>query len=171
MLWYLANKVNIDADYKGIDIVQTQEWKTLQSKFGPITGTLKFVERDARELFVADQFSFVMSLFTLQFIPVSDRRKLLRQIKNYITPDGAFVFSEKVLSVNPKIQDCLTFMHYDFKSAAFTEKEILDKERELRDCMRLMTIEQIQESIKLAGFKTCDTFWQQNNFVGFIALP
>ena len=62
-------------------------------------------------------------------------------------------------------------MHYDFKSAAFTEKEILDKERELRDCMRLMTIEQIQESIKLAGFKTCDTFWQQNNFVGFIALP
>jgi tRNA (cmo5U34)-methyltransferase len=175
MLFELQQKAEIYAHYIGIDIVQTDEWKKMQKTFTGQSaqqnlGKLEYLQQPVQEYLKSGrQHSVIISLFTLQFIPITQRRKVLEDIRSELTQDAAFIFAEKVYSENSKVQDCLTFMHYDFKRQNFTEEEILKKEKELRSHMRLLTIGQIKASLTEAGFKSCDTFWQHNNFVGFIA--
>jgi tRNA (cmo5U34)-methyltransferase len=83
---------------------------------------------------------------------------------------GAFVFAEKVYSDNSQIQDAMTFMFYDYKRQHFSDKDILDKEKQLRHMLKPDTYNDLINMCKTAGFKTVESFWRNHNFVGFIAI-
>jgi hypothetical protein len=63
----------------------------------------------------------------------------------------------------------MTFTFYDYKRKNFTDKEILDKEVQLRHMMKLNTKTEIYEMFTNAGFEV-HNFWQNFNFMGAIAL-
>jgi tRNA (cmo5U34)-methyltransferase len=133
------------------------------------TGLFEHQYMDIRD-FVFNNCSFVTSLFTLQFMPIKDRKAVIEDIYRGLNPGGAFVFAEKTVAENARIQEMMTFTYYDYKRKAFTEKDIMDKEITLRNMLKPNTFNEIYEMLSYAGFKTVQPFWQNFLFVGAIAI-
>tara|TARA_R100000773_G_scaffold44468_1_gene45730 strand:- start:4092 stop:4805 length:714 start_codon:yes stop_codon:yes gene_type:complete len=132
---------------------------------------INFSEKDIREYSLGyNKYSYITSIFTLQFMPKTDREKLIRDIYTSLIPGGAFVFAEKVYSQNAHIQDMLTFMYYDYKRKHFEDKDILDKENTLRHMLKPNTWPEINEFLTKAGFKDIQVFWRNHNFLGAIVI-
>jgi tRNA (cmo5U34)-methyltransferase len=129
---------------------------------------LSYYRGDVRD-FNFQNCSLVTSIFTLQFMSPKDRQEVINKVANGLNTGGAFIFSEKTFSCNPRIQDMMTFTFYDYKRKHFNDKEILDKEVQLRHMMKLNTKTEIYEMFTNAGFEV-HNFWQNFNFMGAIAL-
>ena len=114
--------------------------------------------------------SMITSIFTLQFMPHKDRQSVLNNIYKGLNPGGAFIFAEKTYSCNPKVQDILTFMYYDFKRESFTTDDIMDKEHSLRSMLKPNTWTELKEMMRVAGFENVQPFWQNHLFVGAVAI-
>ena len=129
---------------------------------------LSYYKGDVRD-YSFNNCSLVTSIFTLQFMSTKHRQEVLNKVYNGLNTGGAFIFSEKTFSCNPKIQDMMTFTFYDYKRKYFSDKEILDKEVQLRHMMKLNTKTEIYDMLNKAGFEV-HNFWQNFNFIGAIAL-
>ena len=114
--------------------------------------------------------SLVTSLFTLQFMPKTTRQDTINKIYNGLNEGGAFIFAEKLMCENAFFQELLTFNHYDYKRKSFTADEIMDKEIQLRDMLKPNTWSELKDMVFSAGFKDCQIFWRNHQFVGVIAI-
>lgn len=155
--------------YTGYDIEDgfSDSWKRHRAS------NVGFRKADVRT--TADAFkntSVVFSLFTLQFLPEKDRLPLVKRIYEGLNEGGAFILSEKVQAKNARFQEMLTFIYYDFKKRNFSEKDILDKERSIRDQMKLWSEYKIFEMLQAAGFRSSNVqlFWRNHLFVGIVAF-
>ena len=149
--------------YTGIDIEKCFQGRDSGTKAEFITG-------DIFDYDIPDNTRLALMVFTLQFLPPTRRIELLSRIYTSLQHGGALVVSEKIHSTNSTIQDIISMLHLEYKREFFTSDEILDKEKSLRGVMKINTREAIIESIKTAGFTHVDTFWQQYNFIGIIAI-
>jgi tRNA (cmo5U34)-methyltransferase len=129
---------------------------------------LSYYKGDVRD-YNFQNCSLVTSIFTLQFMSPKDRQEVINKIYGGLNTGGAFIFSEKTFSCNPRIQDMMTFTFYDYKRKNFSDKEILDKEVQLRHMMKLNTKTELYGMLDNAGFEV-HNFWQNFNFMGAIAL-
>jgi tRNA (cmo5U34)-methyltransferase len=125
--------------------------------------------KDTVKNFNFNNCSLVTSIFTLQFIPPKDREAILLNIYNGLNKGGAFIFSEKVFSDNPRVQEMMTFLYYDYKRNHYSSDQILNKEAELRHLAKPSTEFEIITSCQNVGF-TPHIFWRNYNFVGFICI-
>lgn len=114
--------------------------------------------------------TLVTSIFTLQFMTHSHRQDVFAEVYRVLDSGGAFIFAEKTIATSSRIQDIRTFTHYDFKRKNFTDKDILDKEKELRHMMKPNTRSELIDFCHDAGFRSVDSFWQNHAFTGFIAI-
>lgn len=114
--------------------------------------------------------SLVTSLFTLQFMPKTTRQDTINKIYKGINAGGAFIFAEKLMCENAFFQELLTFNHYDYKRKTFSAEQIMDKEQQLRDMLKPNTWWELNSMIMSAGFKDCQIFWRNHQFVGVIAI-
>lgn len=110
----------------------------------------------------------VLSVFTLQFLPVHTRAHLIRKVYDALIPGGAFLVAEKTYIDDGLIQDLYTFGYYDQKLKSFTPQEILDKQLSLRQIMRPQTE---SENMKLLGeFGKIYPFWQYLQFKAWLCI-
>jgi len=130
---------------------------------------IKIVKGDIRD-YKFENCNLVTSIFTLQFMPQYSRQDVINKIYEGLNVGGAFIFSEKTFSDDAQIQDMMTFCYYDYKSQFYTEKEIIEKERNLRYLMKPNKISELLSMCETAGFNSVQPFWQNFNFVGFIAI-
>jgi len=131
---------------------------------------LKYVIDDINTMEFPNNLSMVTSLFTFQFIPERHRLPLMKKIYDNLIEGGSFVFSEKVLSISGKIQNMMEFVYYDYKKNYFSEKQILDKENELRHLAKLTNEDLLIKQLLSVGFRYIQPFWRNHNFVGYIGL-
>lgn len=154
--------------YVGLDVEGSfkDQWSERRTR------NLTFKKTDARTYAGYGNLSLVYSLFTLQFLPEADRLALVKKVYEGLNDGGALILSEKVLAKNAKFQDMLAFTYYDYKRKSFSEKEILDKERSIRDQMHLWSEFKIFEMLRSAGFKpnNMQLFWRNHLFVGIVAM-
>lgn len=162
-MWEL-NTHTKKSQYLGIDINEDfrQHWQNEEN--------LKYVIDDVTTMEFPNDLSLVTSLFTFQFLPERTRLPLMKKIYDHLIEGGAFVFSEKVLSPSGKIQNMMEFLYYDYKLQSFSEKQILDKERELRHLAKLTNEDLLTKQLIDVGFRLIQPFWRNYNFVGYIAL-
>ena len=161
------NKEHIPhAQYTGIEIEDDfyGDYNADEEKYQ----NLSYYRGDVRD-FNFQNCSLVTSIFTLQFMSPKDRQDVINKVADGLNTGGAFIFSEKTFSCNPRIQDMMTFTFYDYKRKHFSDKEILDKEVQLRHMMKLNTKTEIYDMFNKAGFEV-HNFWQNFNFIGAIAL-
>lgn len=149
--------------YIGFDINEDfkQHWKdedNLNYKIGD-------VRKESLE-----NMSFCISMFTFQFLPEKDRLNLLKKIYDNLVDGGGFITSEKIFSNNAKVQNMMEFLYYDFKRKAFSEKEILDKEQELRHLAKNTTEHLLIDQLRNIGFRGIQVFWRNFNFIGVLAM-
>lgn len=162
-----------EAHYVGVELA-TGFYDDLDKRFENITSNnpwadVHFIKDDIRS-FEFDNCSFVTSIFTLQFMPPKDRRDTIQRIYDGLNEGGAFVFAEKTICDDPRLQDMLTFNFYDYKRNTFSTEDIMDKERTLRHMLKPNTWNEIVNMLQDAGFATVQPFWRNHMFVGAIAI-
>ena len=154
--------------YVGIDIEDKFKvhWKKYKAR------NVTFKNQDARSYKGFKNLSVAVSLYTFQFLPEKDRLPLIKKIFKGLNDGGVLILAEKVHAKNAKFQNILEFTYYDFKRKAFSEKEILDKERSIRDQMHLWSEYKLFEMLRSAGFAgiNMQLFWRNHLFVGILAF-
>ena len=161
-----------EAKYIGVEIADgfKQDLKTRTKELNDAGFTnVEFVMKDIRNFQISNA-NLVTSIFTLQFMPKKDRRSVISGIYAGLNTGGAFIFAEKTICESALVQDMITFNYYDYKRRSFDTKDIMDKERTLRNIMKPMTWPEIQLMLSMAGFSTLQPFWRNHSLVGAIAL-
>lgn len=114
--------------------------------------------------------SLVTSMFTLQFVPTRTRQAILENIHNGLNDHGAFIWAEKVIASDARLESLLSAQHIAFKREGSSADDILDKDMRLRRIMRPLKLATNYAMLENAGFSVYETFWRVNNFVGIVAL-
>ena len=153
--------------YKGIEIEEDFFPELIDED------NLKFWKGDVRGfewVTGAVNCSLVTSIFSLQFMPKTNRQQIIDRIYEALVKGGAFIFSEKIFSTDSQLQEMMQFCYYDYKRQFYSAEELLDKEVNLRHMMKPLTYEELIGMIQQAGFESVQPFWQNFNFVGIIAI-
>ena len=115
-------------------------------------------------------FNFAIANYTLQFIRPLNRPKLVKKIYNGLNSGGFFIFSEKVVFDNKKLDKDIIDIYYNYKKEqGYSEYEIAKKREALENVLIPFTIAENIAMCKEAGFKSVDTLFQWGNFVTFVA--
>lgn len=163
-----SNRESIpDVEYVGIECCENMIKNQIENS------NISYFNDDVRNYKDWMNVSLVTSIFTLQFISHAARIPIVTAINRSLNDGGAFIFAEKVLSENSRVQDMLTFMHYDHKRKYFEDEDILDKEKSLRHMLRPCSVDGLvglHSVVQRAGFSKIEPFWRNFNFVGYIAI-
>lgn len=109
--------------------------------------------------------------FTLQFLPVNDRKSLLAKISENMLPGGALVLSEKIAFENKKEAALNEELHLAFKKAnGYSELEIAQKRSAIENVLIPETLTEHLDRLKQAGFSQAQVWFQCMNFVSIIAI-
>ena len=112
-----------------------------------------------------------VSNYTLQFVRPLQRETLIRTLFDALKPGGAFIFSEKVVSADKRLNKLMIDRYYDFKKAqGYSEYEIMQKREALENVLIPYTEEENREMVRRCGFGHCETIFRWGNFAMFIAL-
>ena len=112
----------------------------------------------------------IVSNYTLQFIRPMQRLELVKKIYNGLNEDGLFIFSEKVVFADKKLDKQMIDIYYDYKKRqGYSEYEIAQKREALENVLIPFTIEENMRMCQDAGFSQIDTIFQWANFVTFVA--
>lgn len=115
--------------------------------------------------------SVVLSVLTLQFVPINYRQQILHQCRRAIRPGGALIVVEKVLGQGVRIDDQMIDAYHRHKlSEGYTQEEIDRKKLALEGVLVPVTAAWNEDMLRKAGFVEVDCFWRWLNFAGWIAL-
>lgn len=115
--------------------------------------------------------SVILSVLTLQFVPIEYRQRILSDVYDRLQPGGAFVIVEKVLGKSSLIDDAMVNLYYRMKGQnGYTATQIERKRLSLEGVLVPVTAEMNEDLLKMAGFTYVDCFWRWMNFSGWIAV-
>ena len=161
------------ANYIGIELAPSF-FEELDKRYERMTNeyywaNIDFQKKDVRQL-KFENCSLVTSIFTLQFMPRKDRFDVIKNIYDGLNFGGAFIFAEKTVCEDSRLQEMITFNFYDYKRKHFEASDILEKEKTLRNMLKPNTWKELEGMLECAGFKTAQPFWRNHMFVGAIAI-
>ena len=144
--------------YVGVDLVDWK-WET--------TPRVTFKQEDALTFLRdggAKDASVVLSLFTLQFMPFSEREEVIRRVADGLVEGGIFILAEKIHLPSAGVSEVVERHLVEWKRKNFTDKEILDKSISLAISMRRNTFEGLYENMK-EHFNSVNVVWANGAFV------
>lgn len=171
MIARLQKKFNpsLHLSYVGVDSSTAMITKARNKFVG--NEDVTFIHADLAEIELAKlRYDIILSILTIQFLPVEYRQKLLRDIYGSLAHNGCFILVEKVLGENHVAQDHLVSVYHDLKREnGYSDEQIEAKRKSLQNVLvPLRTSENIR-MLEEAGFTTVQPFWQNLNFVGIYA--
>ncbi len=111
----------------------------------------------------------VVANYTLQFIRPMQRLELVQKIYDGMNDEGVFIFSEKVVFDDKKLDKQMIDIYYEYKKEqGYSEYEIAQKREALENVLIPFTIKENIQMCKDAGFKNVETVFQWANFVTFV---
>lgn len=115
-------------------------------------------------------FNFATIIFTLQFLDYDSKSRLLTTLYNAMNRQGSLIICEKFYMPDGFFQDLFTFAYYDYKLKSFSEKEIMEKQFDLRYIMRPSSDNENIHLFMEAGFSKIEPFWQSLQFKGWVLM-
>ncbi len=113
---------------------------------------------------------FIIANYTLQFIRPIQRVALVKKIYDSLENGGVFLFSEKVVFDDKKLDKLMIDIYHDHKKAqGYSAYEITKKREALENVLVPYTINENIQMCKEAGFDKINTVFQWANFVTLIA--
>lgn len=113
----------------------------------------------------------IFSNYTLQFIRPLNREKLVKKIYDSLEDGGIFIFSEKIITTDSKINKLYIDKYYEYKKTqGYSEYEIAQKREALENVLIPYTMEENEKMIKDCGFKHFECIFKWVNFATFIAV-
>jgi len=121
--------------------------------------------------FPMDHASVVICNYTMQFLPVSQRRRFLNNVHQALVPGGILILSDKVSGSCPEFQESFVGLYENFKrNNGYTEKEIERKKEALQNVLIPFTSEEEESLVREVGFATIEPILRWNNFVTWVSL-
>jgi len=118
-----------------------------------------------------DNADLIISLFTLQFLGITERKKVLRRLFRSLRDGGALIMGEKVLAEEGRFDEMWVELYWDFKRAqGLSDDQILHKARSIRGVLRPITLTEHIKMLRATGFNSIDVFLKWCNFAGLIAI-
>ncbi|PCH61880.1 MAG: carboxy-S-adenosyl-L-methionine synthase CmoA [SAR86 cluster bacterium] len=115
--------------------------------------------------------SVVVLNFTLQFIPVEQRDRLLRHIYQGMKEGGIVIISEKIVFEDAQLNQIFIDTYHRFKaSQGYSALEIAQKRSALENVLMPESIDIHRRRMADIGFKSFDAWFQCFNFASFVAF-
>jgi len=131
---------------------------------------IEFHEADLM-LFDFEKSDFIVSYYTIQFMPERHRQEFFNKIYEQLNWGGAFLLFEKVRAPDARFQDMMTGLYHDFKKRnGFTSEEIINKMQSLKGSLDPFSTEGNLEMLKRAGFVDIMSVMKYVCFEGFLAI-
>ena len=116
------------------------------------------------------RYDAVLSILTLQFIPIEHRQEILKQVYDSLSPNGCFILVEKVLGESWIGQDHLVSVYHQMKKDnGYSDEQIEAKRKSLQNVLVPIRASENIRMLKSAGFSVVQPFWQNLNFIGIYA--
>jgi len=164
----LHSKMEVKMHLKGIDnstaMLERAEQKC--RAFGAV------IELELADMITYDYKNedIIVANYTLQFIRPMQRIELIKRLYEGLNEEGIFIFSEKVVFGDKRLDKEMIDIYYDYKKTqGYSDYEIAQKREALENVLIPFTIEENIRMCKEAGFSQVDTIFQWANFVTFIA--
>lgn len=124
---------------------------------------------DIQNLEVKNASVAVMN-FTLQFIPLAERKNIMAKIFNGLNDGGCFILSEKLAFSEDENEIQINLHHAFKKSNGYSDLEIAQKRSALENVLIPETKETHIQRLKETGFTQVFPLFQCFNFASFIAI-
>lgn len=139
-------------------------------KIIPPSPSLDFRCADINECEI-ENASVVVLNFTLQFIPLGQRKDLIQKIYSGLRPKGILILSEKICFADKEHQLLMTELHHNFKKAnGYSDLEIAQKRSAIENVLIPESIADHLDRFKTTGFASADVWFQCLNFCSLIAI-
>lgn len=138
-------------------------------RFSPAT-SVELLQADIRDIAI-ENASMVVLNYTLQFLPMADRDKLMRKICAGLNPGGLLVLSEKVVDEDPQMEQLLIDLHHEHKRRNdYSALEISRKRAALENVLIPETVAAHRARLQNAGFARSAVWLRYFNFVSIVAI-
>lgn len=132
---------------------------------------VRILPLDLRTEYPPEAASVVLSVLTLQFVPIEHRQKVLRQAYKSLSPGGALILVEKVLGATADIDALMVDLYHKKKvSSGYSREEVDRKRLSLEGVLVPVTARMNEEFLEAAGFRQVDCFWRWQSFAGWVAI-
>ena len=119
--------------------------------------------------FEFSEASIVLMNYTLQFVAVDARPRILRRIRESLRPRGFLLVSEKVAHEKPAMDNALIELYFEFKRRqGYSELEISRKRDALENVLVPLTIQGNLDLLHSAGFARVELLLKWFNFATFV---
>ena len=134
-------------------------------------GNVEIQALDLRHAFPAVAgVDVTLAVFTLQFIPVEHRRRVVRAVYDALKPGGAFIVVEKVLGESDLSQSAFVEVYHRFKERqGYTREEVDRKALALEGRLVPNTAAENVAMLEAAGFRQVECIWRWVNFAAWVA--
>lgn len=158
--------------YRLYDVSEPMLRKAKEKYSDYVSNGLMCIEHyDLRNGIESINASLVLSVLTLQFVPIEYRQKIVRSIYRNLESGGAFILVEKVLGNSADLDDMLVREYYDLKRGnAYTDEQISSKRKSLEGVLVPITARWNESLLHDAGFREVDCIWRYLNFAAWIAV-
>jgi tRNA (cmo5U34)-methyltransferase len=169
LLLELERSLHVNANLIGIDN-STAMLNQAKKKCDIFNSKITLLEDDIYS-YEYEKCDVMISNYTLQFIRPLQREKLIEKIASSLNDGGVFIFSEKVITQNKRLNKEMIDHYYDFKkNQGYSEYEIMQKREALENVLIPYTQSENIDMIKRCGFSDCEVLFKWVNFATFIAI-
>ena len=134
-------------------------------------GVVDIRELDLRKQFPSYPASLILSVLTLQFIPINYRHQIIQRAYDALLKDGCLILIEKVLGASALTDRVLCESYAAMKSHnGYSADDIQRKALALEGVLVPVTARWNQEMLRQAGFNHIECVWRHLNFAGWIAV-
>lgn len=135
------------------------------------SGIMTIKNASAVDEYEGKNVCLAMSIFTLQFIPIEHRQKVIANLYDSLEPGGAFILAEKVLGTANDTNELLVDRYYLHKfEQGYSKDQIANKKKALENVLVPLKAEWDEDLLKTAGFRYVEQFWQSLNFAAWVAI-
>lgn len=132
--------------------------------------TITLLEADVETITLSPCSAVVLN-FTLQFVPLENRDRLIKKIYEALLPNGILILSEKIDFPDQETTDIFSTLHQRFKlSHGYTDLEISQKRTALENVLVPETADLHLKRLQKVGFKQCIPWFQCLNFASYFAI-
>jgi len=158
--------------YEGIEM-SVPMLEVARSRFAGLinVGVVNIRQLDLRQVFPPVHASLILSVLTLQFIPIEYRQRIVQDVYRHLVPGGAFILVEKVLGATADINSFMVALYHDLKLVnGYSNEEIQRKAMSLEGALVPVTARWNEDLLRDAGFRQTDCIWRWMNFAAWVAV-
>lgn len=132
---------------------------------------VEVLELDARHYEPEGGADLMLSVLTLQFIPIEHRQKLIHRLFDGLRPGGALILVEKVIGGDHELNDLMVEIYHRMKMTnGYTREDVDRKALALEGVLVPVTAAWNEELLTKTGFTSVECFWRWMNFSAWVAI-